>query len=165
MHPISRRGSPWPKSRRRARPFLPAKRTGGTSWKPRSADAGRSQASRHWPCNAAAFKNMAIPRSNFMIEVKGIGAATGSIFQLDLGRGLAKLMCSARVRSFICSPPHTPQGLGRGYPFEGPSVSPQPPAQPRVVTFLDGQNLFHSARAAFGYTYPNYDVRALSHAV
>jgi len=41
----------------------------------------------------------------------------GSIFQLDLGRGFAKLMRSARARRFICSPPHTPQGLGRGYFF------------------------------------------------
>ena len=40
---------------------------------------------------------------------------SGSIFQLDLGRGPARLMCSARARRFICSPPHTPQGLGRGY--------------------------------------------------
>jgi hypothetical protein len=23
--------------------------------------------------------------------------------------------------------------------------------------FFDGQNLFHSAKAAFGYTYPNFD--------
>jgi hypothetical protein len=23
---------------------------------------------------------------------------------------------------------------------------------------VDGQNLFHSAREAFGYTYPNYDI-------
>jgi len=35
----------------------------------------------------------------------------------------------------------------------------------RAVTFVDGQNLFHSAREAFGYTYPNYNVMALSQAV
>lgn len=36
------------------------------------------------------------------------------------------------------------------------------PARKRVVSFLDGQNLYHSAREAFGVTYPNYDVLALS---
>lgn len=32
----------------------------------------------------------------------------------------------------------------------------------RAVVFVDGQNLFHAAREAFGYTYPNYDVLALA---
>ena len=39
------------------------------------------------------------------------------------------------------------------------------PAEPpvkRAVVFVDGQNLFHAAREAFGYTYPNYDVHALA---
>lgn len=27
----------------------------------------------------------------------------------------------------------------------------------RAVVFVDGQNLFHSAKNCFGYTYPNYD--------
>jgi hypothetical protein len=31
------------------------------------------------------------------------------------------------------------------------------PADKRTVAFFDGQNLFHAARAAFGYTFPNYD--------
>lgn len=39
---------------------------------------------------------------------------------------------------------------------------PQEPAQKRAMIFVDGQNLFHSAREAFGYTFPNYDVRALA---
>ena len=39
---------------------------------------------------------------------------------------------------------------------------PSEPALKRTVAFVDGQNLFHAAREAFGYTYPNYDVRALS---
>ena len=39
---------------------------------------------------------------------------------------------------------------------------PAEPSVKRAVTFIDGQNLFHSAREAFGYTYPNYDVLALS---
>lgn len=36
------------------------------------------------------------------------------------------------------------------------------PAVKRAVVFVDGQNLFHAAREAFGYTYPNYDVSALA---
>lgn len=32
----------------------------------------------------------------------------------------------------------------------------------RAVCFFDGQNLFHSAKAAFGYTFPNFDPLALS---
>ena len=36
------------------------------------------------------------------------------------------------------------------------------PAVKRTIAFVDGQNLFHSAREAFGYTYPNYDPLALA---
>lgn len=36
------------------------------------------------------------------------------------------------------------------------------PAMKRVVTFIDGQNLFYAVRECFGYTYPNTDARALS---
>lgn len=39
---------------------------------------------------------------------------------------------------------------------------PLEPQVKRTVSFIDGQNLFHSARESFGYTYPNYDVIALS---
>ena len=42
---------------------------------------------------------------------------------------------------------------------------PPEPAQKRAVVFIDGQNLFHSVRESFGYTYPNYDVRALARRV
>jgi uncharacterized LabA/DUF88 family protein len=35
----------------------------------------------------------------------------------------------------------------------------------RVTAFVDGQNLFHAAREAFGYTFPNYDPPALARAV
>jgi uncharacterized LabA/DUF88 family protein len=42
---------------------------------------------------------------------------------------------------------------------------PQPPAVIRAVSFFDGQNLFHSAKAAFGYKFPNYDPVALTSAV
>ena len=34
-----------------------------------------------------------------------------------------------------------------------------------MVAFVDGQNLFHAAREAFGYTHPNYDVSALAEQV
>jgi hypothetical protein len=39
------------------------------------------------------------------------------------------------------------------------------PVKKRVISFIDGQNLFHAVRESFGYTYPNYDVLALSKAV
>jgi hypothetical protein len=35
-------------------------------------------------------------------------------------------------------------------------VLAEPPVK-RVVAFFDGQNLFHGARDAFGYRYPNFD--------
>ena len=56
-----------------------------------------------------------------------------------------------------------PQGLGRGYLFLPPM--PPEPASKRAVAFVDGQNLFHAAREAFGYAFPNYDIRALAEAV
>jgi uncharacterized LabA/DUF88 family protein len=42
---------------------------------------------------------------------------------------------------------------------------PPEPTTKRTVAFIDGQNLFHNARTAFGYTYPNFDVLKLSQAV
>jgi uncharacterized LabA/DUF88 family protein len=42
---------------------------------------------------------------------------------------------------------------------------PPEPAVKRTIAFVDGQNLFHQARNAFGYTYPNYDVQKLADAV
>lgn len=44
-------------------------------------------------------------------------------------------------------------------------MSPAEPENKRAVVFVDGQNLFHAAREAFGYTYPNYDVLALARQV
>ena len=41
-------------------------------------------------------------------------------------------------------------------------MSPSEPPVKRTVVFIDGQNLFHAAREAFGYTYPNYDIHALA---
>ena len=42
---------------------------------------------------------------------------------------------------------------------------PVEPAIKRVTAFVDGQNLFHAAREAFGYSYPNYDPLALARTV
>lgn len=39
---------------------------------------------------------------------------------------------------------------------------PVEPAIKRVVSFIDGQNLYRAAKDAFGYCYPNYDVYKLS---
>ena len=36
------------------------------------------------------------------------------------------------------------------------------PDPKRTIVFFDGQNLFHSAREAFGYTYPNFDPKLLA---
>jgi uncharacterized LabA/DUF88 family protein len=44
-------------------------------------------------------------------------------------------------------------------------MMPAEPAVKRAIAFFDGQNLFHNARNAFGYTYPNYDVQKLAQAV
>jgi len=40
-------------------------------------------------------------------------------------------------------------------------VNGEPPVK-RAIVFVDGQNLFHAAREAFGYAYLNYDVSALA---
>ncbi len=42
------------------------------------------------------------------------------------------------------------------------------PAEPpvkRAIAFFDGQNLFHTVKSAFGYIYPNYDVKALAQSI
>ncbi len=41
---------------------------------------------------------------------------------------------------------------------------PEPPEK-RTIAFVDGQNLFHSAKEAFGYSYPNYDPSALANKI
>jgi uncharacterized LabA/DUF88 family protein len=45
------------------------------------------------------------------------------------------------------------------------TTMPVEPTIKRAVVFVDGQNLFHAAREAFGYTYPNYDIVALGRAI
>ena len=42
---------------------------------------------------------------------------------------------------------------------------PAEPTTKRAIAFIDGQNLFHAAREAYGYTFPNYNVVALSKTV
>jgi len=37
----------------------------------------------------------------------------------------------------------------------------QEPAIKRVIAFVDGQGLFHAAKEAFGYPFPNYDIKKL----
>jgi hypothetical protein len=39
------------------------------------------------------------------------------------------------------------------------------PDTKRVVAFIDGQNLFRSIKAEWGYHFPNYDVVKLTHAI
>ncbi|MCC6653263.1 MAG: NYN domain-containing protein [Candidatus Eisenbacteria bacterium] len=42
---------------------------------------------------------------------------------------------------------------------------PFEPGSKRVIAFIDGQNLFFAAKAAFGYNHPNYDPLALARRV
>jgi uncharacterized LabA/DUF88 family protein len=42
---------------------------------------------------------------------------------------------------------------------------PTEPAVKRTIAFVDGQNLYHSARSVFGYSYPNYDIENLAESV
>lgn len=57
----------------------------------------------------------------------------------------------------------------RSRPWRGQSFlevregAPHPPSVLRAHAFFDAQNLFHSAKAAYGYRYPNYDPVALAH--
>ena len=41
-------------------------------------------------------------------------------------------------------------------------MSPHEPSSKRVIAFIDGQNLLYSVKNAFGYLYPNYDVKLLA---
>ncbi|MBF0475857.1 MAG: NYN domain-containing protein [Deltaproteobacteria bacterium] len=42
---------------------------------------------------------------------------------------------------------------------------PTPPTTIKAVAFFDGQNLFHSAKEIFGYTFPNYDPQKLAQTI
>jgi uncharacterized LabA/DUF88 family protein len=57
-----------------------------------------------------------------------------------------------------------PKGPGGVFCFGLELVVVEPQTK-RVVAFIDGQNLFHAAKEAFGYTFPNYDAAALAAAV
>lgn len=39
------------------------------------------------------------------------------------------------------------------------------PTTKEATVFIDGQNLYHAAKEAFGYTFPNYDVMKLATAI
>ena len=39
------------------------------------------------------------------------------------------------------------------------------PTTKRTVIFVDGQNLYHSVKEAFGYNFPNYDIKKLSETI
>jgi uncharacterized LabA/DUF88 family protein len=39
------------------------------------------------------------------------------------------------------------------------------PTRKRAIVFVDGQNLFYSAKEAFGFTFPNFDVQLLAQEV
>ena len=41
-------------------------------------------------------------------------------------------------------------------------MSFQEPNIKKAVVFVDGQNLFYATKNAFGYAYPNYDVKLLA---
>lgn len=42
---------------------------------------------------------------------------------------------------------------------------PEEPPVKRTIVFIDGQNLYHAAREAFGYSYPSFDALKLAEAV
>ena len=42
---------------------------------------------------------------------------------------------------------------------------PKEPDVKRTYVFIDGQNLFHAVKDAFGYSYPNYNPKVLAHEI
>ena len=40
-----------------------------------------------------------------------------------------------------------------------------PPQPLKAIAFIDGQNLYHAVKDAFGYTYPNFDIKKLAKAI
>ena len=61
-------------------------------------------------------------------------------------------------------PPRPTRHKAGLFTYGGSGVFAEPSGK-RAVAFVDGQNLYHAARQAFGYTYPNYDVQALAAAI
>ncbi len=58
-----------------------------------------------------------------------------------------------------------PFGPRAGLLFLDATAVASEPRQKRAIVFVDGQNLFHAAREAFGYRYPNYHVPRLARAL
>ena len=56
-------------------------------------------------------------------------------------------------------------GLRRGYSFIEAHHLPDEPNIKRATVFIDGQNLYHTAKKAFAYNYPNYDPAQLAQRV
>lgn len=44
-------------------------------------------------------------------------------------------------------------------------MRPSEPKNRKAIAFIDGQNLFHAVKKAFGYSYPNYNVKSLAKAI
>lgn len=68
------------------------------------------------------------------------------------------------INSAFEAPIYLPPARHAARPRAGlflPGMIPEP-AQKRAIVFIDGQNLFHSAKEAFGYPFPNYDVKKLA---
>ncbi len=67
-----------------------------------------------------------------------------------------------RLYLLVTFAPHpTSRKASGGVTFlRGYSVLPEP-AIKRARAYIDGQNLFHAAKEAFGYSYPNYDIKEL----
>ena len=61
-------------------------------------------------------------------------------------------------------PRRIPERVQRGYFYAWVTVMDEP-IRKRAVSFFDGQNLFHHAKAAFGHGHPNYDPMKLADAV
>src|SRR6266571_895761 len=65
------------------------------------------------------------------------------------------------IMTLELAPRPTRRKARAGLVFQGAAM-PSEPSTKRAAAFVDGQNLYHSVREAFGYTYPDYDVSALS---
>lgn len=90
-------------------------------------------------------------------------------FPLDTPREgtLVGLFVCRRLLGSEEASPHLPSFIRLLYGLEKEKGRPMPsePTTKKAVAFFDGQNLFHCAKAAFGYTFPNYDPLALARVV
>jgi uncharacterized LabA/DUF88 family protein len=67
--------------------------------------------------------------------------------------------------TFVFAPRPTAERPRTGLLLYGVNLTLIEPAIKRVVTFVDGQNLYHHVKDAFGYSYPNYDILRVSECV